>query len=179
MLELQAELNAAREKLHYEATHDVLTGVFNRRAILDMLDAEFARANCGDVPMSIALCDIDFFKKINDSHGHQVGDAALKGFAKVVSAELRTDDVLGRYGGEEFLIIARGSGPQPNPAMFDRIRQKVETENIPADAPIRPFSVSMGVAHSNQADTVDALLALADTALYQAKREGRNRVCFA
>jgi diguanylate cyclase (GGDEF)-like protein len=179
MLMLQSDLNAAKEALQFEATHDALTGTLNRRAVLADFARELAVAKASSSSLSIGLCDIDFFKQINDIYGHQIGDYALCDFTKAAESELREGDFLGRYGGEEFLIIARGKHGSPELTMFERVRQKVQATCIRGVQLQRPFTVSIGVAHFPQAASVELLLALADRALYQAKREGRNRICFA
>jgi two-component system, cell cycle response regulator len=179
MLELQADLVRVRDQLAFQATHDALTGLPNRRATLEALQREVSRARREEGVLSLGVCDLDDFKKVNDTWGHPAGDAVLVAFARRVRGCLRPYDVLGRYGGEEFLLIAPGTRPAAEDGMFERARRIVaETPVVTAEGDI-PVRVSIGVASLRAGDSPDALLAAADTALYRAKAEGRNRVCYA
>jgi diguanylate cyclase (GGDEF)-like protein len=179
MLELQSRLIEARDALEHQATHDPLTGIWNRRAILDRLATELSRARRDEGTLSVGMLDIDHFKRINDSHGHQVGDEVLVGFCERVRAELRQHDCLGRYGGEEFLVIAAGRGGKDDESLYRRLCAKVAGTRMATSAGELPVTVSIGVAHGAGSSTVDDLLAAADAALYRAKDAGRNRVVFA
>lgn len=179
MLEMQSNLMEARDTLAHQATHDFLTGVFNRRAILDRLGQEIARAKRENGSLSVGMFDIDHFKNINDAHGHQAGDEALVAFARRIQGGLREYDCVGRYGGEEFLVIAPGSIGLESESLYERLRARIAGAEITTNAGAISLTVSIGVAPGTGQSTVDALLAAADAALYQAKAEGRNRVAYA
>ncbi len=178
LLVLQEELNEARERLAYQALHDPLTGCLNRRAIMAELDREIARARRDGKLLYAAICDLDHFKSINDHHGHQAGDTILNEFVRRLTANLRTYDRIGRYGGEEFLLLTPVMGENDPPTLFERLR--LETAAQPFQ--FRDFeiavTVSIGVASLRHEDNVDLFLARADEALYQAKNAGRNQVAF-
>lgn len=161
-----------REAFEYQASHDPLTGVYNRRELLERLAQELARSRRYQTPFSVLALDLDHFKQVNDTHGHQVGDEVLKLFVRRVTATLRPTDLLGRMGGEEFLVVL----PQADAAAAQATAQRL----LPAVAQtsILPMcTVSIGVTQWQHDDgTVDALLARADAALYRAKAQGRNRV---
>jgi len=177
MVELQTALVEARDTMAHQAQHDALTGIFNRRAILESLEREISRARREDGTVSIGMLDIDFFKKINDTYGHQVGDEVLIGFVRTVLGNLREYDFTGRYGGEEFLIIAPGRQDEPFVGLYERLRRQVAETPVETSAGPISITVSIGTVTGNGTATIDELLSTADLALYQAKAEGRNRVC--
>lgn len=179
MVALQSELIAAKNALAHEAMHDPLTGAPNRRAILDALEKELMRKKRKTSTVSIGLCDIDHFKKVNDTYGHQAGDEVLQGFVKIVQKCLRGYDMLGRLGGEEFLVVAPDSRGMPEEGLYERLRGEVASRKIPTKMGDIPITVSIGVAAGDNGHTADSLLAAADAALYRAKAEGRNRVVYA
>ena len=179
MLELQADLARARDALAYQASHDALTGLLNRRALLEALERELARAAREDGVVSIAVCDLDHFKNVNDTWGHPAGDEVLNAFARVVMSSLRAYDVVGRYGGEEFLLIAPGARPSAESGVFERVCRAVAASPVTTDAGVISLTVSIGVAGIQGKGSSEELLASADTALYRAKDEGRNRVSYA
>ena len=179
MVELQTNLHETKQALAYEALHDPLTGVFNRRAILDSLKQEIARSKRQGIPLSVALCDIDHFKIVNDTYGHQVGDDALCGFVQRIKDNLREYDQVGRYGGEEFLMITPGSEGDEQEGLFERLRSSVANQEFTTRSGDIAITVSIGVAKGNGMSSVDEMLASADAALYRAKNEGRNRVVYA
>lgn len=179
MLDLQEELNKTREALAHEATHDSLTGALNRRAIYQALSREFSRAGRTASSFSICLCDIDFFKQVNDGHGHLAGDDVLKGLVRILQSNIRDYDMLGRYGGEEFLVIAPGSNEAQDNLLFERLRSVVADANFPTHAGDISVTISLGVARFTEERSIDELIAAADEALYRAKAEGRNRVVHA
>lgn len=179
MLDLQADLIQAREALVYEAMHDALTNVFNRRAILEGLSREISRTRRKTSGLSIGLCDLDFFKKVNDQYGHQVGDDMLVGFTGILRSNLRDFDLLGRYGGEEFLVVAPGSEGTREEGIYERLRAAVAETEIPTRSGGLRITMSVGVATWKGVDSMDELLAAADAALYRAKDQGRNRVVYA
>jgi len=178
MVKLQSELGDAYRALKHEAMHDPLTGIFNRRAIMDLLEKEIARAKREKTGLCIGLCDLDFFKKVNDTHGHQIGDEVLIGFTRFVTDKLRTNDHIGRIGGEEFLIVASGSeNPQKN-ILFERICEHVRNNEIATEKGGISITASIGVTRYKGVENIDGLVAAADTALYHAKKTGRNRVVY-
>jgi two-component system, cell cycle response regulator len=179
MLEMQSNLIEAQDALRHQAMHDFLTGVFNRRAIRDRLQQEISRAEREDGSLSVGMFDIDHFKNINDAHGHQAGDEALVAFSRLIQGGLRKYDCVGRYGGEEFLVIAPGAiGPDAE-SVYERLRARIAGAEIATNAESIALTVSIGVAPGTGQSTVDALLAAADAALYRAKAGGRNRVAYA
>ncbi len=179
MMELQAELIEARDALAHEAMHDHLTGALNRRAILDGLEKELKRAARRKSTLSIGLLDIDHFKAVNDSYGHQAGDAVLWGFVQTIKGALREYDLVGRYGGEEFVVVAPDTVDSARESLYERLRASIADLRTPVQSGEIGVTVSIGVAGSEIADTVDLILAAADVALYRAKEAGRNRVVHA
>ena len=181
MLELQTEVLEIHGQLQFQASHDPLTGLLNRGAVLENLEKELARSQRDKSTLGIALCDIDHFKGINDNHGHLVGDDVLRELSRRVAGTLRPYDHIGRYGGEEFLVVVNGQehwGPEP----FERIRTVVSDSPFQLDGLSLPLSVSIGVARfSGTANAWDLneLLNTADMALYDAKKNGRNQVVLA
>lgn len=176
MAEMQSAMNEAKEAVLHEAMHDPLTGILNRRAILDVLRKEIFRSDRSGIPFSIGLCDIDRFKRVNDRYGHQTGDDVLCGFVRAVEGELRAYDRIGRYGGEEFLVVAPDSSGEGAERLFERVREAVALKGIETRSGLVPVTVSIGVVSGRGDSDVDALLAAADDALYRAKNTGRNRV---
>ena len=181
MLDLQEQLRRVTEALAIRATQDSLTGLLNRGAIMEALDQEMARAQRRQQTLCVGLCDIDHFKRVNDTHGHLAGDAVLREAARRIEAALRPFDHVGRYGGEEFLILVDATQDQA-PALFERIR------HVFADAPFVVEQAALDVTISCGAtfftppadERIDtALIAAADAALYRAKDAGRNRTVFA
>jgi diguanylate cyclase (GGDEF)-like protein len=173
-------LEAAVQQRLNEAIHaDGLTGARNRRYLETRLRDEFAFAVRHSRPLCLLMLDIDHFKSINDRHGHPVGDLALKALSETLLKQVRQEDVVVRYGGEEFLILARGINHQQGRQFGERIRHCVEVMQIPyGDRQLLQLTVSIGVASLRQgADTDPAqIVGRADAALYQAKQGGRNRV---
>jgi len=169
----------AQRRLYESATRDLLTGAANRRRILEALDAEVASCERHGVPLSVLLLDLDHFKAVNDSLGHLGGDHALRSMAEAAQGELRAGDLLGRYGGEEFVVILRHAGRTEARKAADRIRQRVEGLELSFEGKPLRLTVSVGVATLAPKGGPEALLAAADAALYRAKREGRNRVIVA
>jgi two-component system cell cycle response regulator len=178
-LELQAHLLSVQAALAHLASRDSLTGMLNRRAILDRLAEELERARRQGSSLTVGMCDLDHFKMVNDTFGHQAGDAILRGFTTVVQGQLRGYDSVGRYGGEEFLLITPGVTNGGGVGIFERVCARVSGAAMRSDRGAIPVTVSIGVASSSPGSTVDSLLATADRALYQAKADGRNRVVYA
>jgi diguanylate cyclase (GGDEF)-like protein len=164
--------------LNHLSTTDSLTGLLNRRALNEMLHHEIDRSSRYDNNLSLVLCDIDKFKKINDTFGHSAGDRALLAVAAVLRQTLRKSDLLGRYGGDEFMIILPETSLAGAKKLAEKVRQAVEELDIevPGNKRIR-FTLSMGVASCcSPIENIDTLVALADTALYASKEAGRNMV---
>jgi two-component system, cell cycle response regulator len=177
ILELQEQLVSARELLRVQATHDSLTGLLNRKGILEVLDKELARSNREGTHVSVLLADLDHFKLINDTYGHAAGDAVLQEAARRMQASIRPYDAVGRYGGEEFLIVSPGCGMAGATEQAERIRKCISTEAIHVSGSAIPTTMSLGVATAtSRARQSGELLRVADEALYAAKDNGRNRV---
>ncbi len=170
------KLKEAYRRIEELAELDELTGAFNRRCIMRVLDEEIARSKRHGQPCSIALIDLDWFKRINDAHGHPTGDEVLRTFAITMFANIRNIDRFGRYGGEEFLLVLPNTPTEPAARLLDRLRA------IVADLDWSAFSVGMQVTFSGGVATLradehsDSFLARADKALYASKAQGRNRI---
>jgi len=178
ILQLQAALLKSREDLQFEATHDPLTGLWNRRAIMDILRREMLRYQRTNSPLGVMMADLDHFKKINDSHGHLVGDSVLRESSRRLAETIRSYDSAGRFGGEEFLVVTPGCSASDVVSTAERIRTAVSTRPIGTDAGRIKATLSLGVASTETLQTHDAevLLRAADNALYAAKAAGRSRV---
>jgi two-component system cell cycle response regulator len=182
--ELRVRLSAGerilslQEDLRLQATHDDLTGVLNRGTVLDILHRELALVARKSVPVAIILADLDDFKQVNDKHGHAIGDTVLREAARRLATPMRPYDAIGRYGGEEFLIVLPGCGIESALVVAERIRCSVGKKPITTSAGDVPMTVSLGVAAVESAPPrgADELIQSADDALYRAKRGGRNRV---
>ena len=170
------ELKEAYRRIEELAELDELTGSFNRRCIMRMLEEEIARSHRGGAPCSIALIDLDWFKRINDAYGHPTGDEVLRTFAITSFANIRTMDRLGRYGGEEFLLVLPGAAEDAAFRMLDRLRAIIADLDWSAFSPGMRVTISAGVATLHQNETSDNFLARADSALYDSKASGRNRI---
>jgi two-component system, cell cycle response regulator len=179
MVEMQAALIESRERLTHQATHDPLTGILNRRAILDRLREELSRAGRNSDVLAVGMCDIDHFKQVNDTYGHQTGDDILCGLTQILSGSLRAYDSIGRIGGEEFLVIAPMKAGMDFMSPFTRLCASVAESKIATKSGIVPITVSIGVARAATESTVDEVLGAADAALYRAKDRGRNCVVYA
>jgi two-component system, cell cycle response regulator len=176
IIDLQDELLKAQAALRHQATHDALTGVNNRRQITEVLECCVA----GEGPLGVIMLDIDKFKLVNDTFGHAAGDAVLVATAERLSDALSGQDTLGRYGGEEFLVVSRRD-PAELPSFAEMLRQRIAEEPVVVGG--QPFQVtaSFGVACRNgkALECGNELLKAADEALYSAKHQGRNRVVVA
>ena len=157
------------------ATRDALTGAHNRRAIEESARADLARCRRSGLPLAVLLVDLDHFKAINDTYGHATGDAALRVFVATATAHLRARDMLGRYGGEEFLVVLPATTREDALTTAERLRTAVAGAMLEAGEHRLRVTASIGVAEATGDDDIDAVLARADTALYQAKAQGRNR----
>jgi len=153
-----------------------LTGSLNRRCIMKILDDEIARAHRNKMPCSIALIDLDWFKRINDAYGHPTGDEVLRTFAITMFANIRNVDRFGRYGGEEFLLVLPGTPEDDAARILDRLRAIIADLDWSAFSPGMQVTMSAGVAMLRSDENPDTFLARADSALYAAKAGGRNRI---
>jgi len=175
----QAQLDLIRERdaIHRKAMLDPLTHLWNRQAILDVLARELARSRRTGEPVAVLMADVDHFKAINDTHGHLAGDAALQEIARRLRASVRPYDAIGRYGGEEFLIVLSSCGTDTASKIGEKIRSRVGLAPIQLATVRQPVTMSLGIA-SSDATGMDplALIAAADAALYRAKAAGRDRV---
>ena len=170
------ELKAAYKRIEELAELDELTGASNRRSIMRMLEEEIARSTRNGSPCSIALIDLDYFKRINDCYGHPTGDEVLRTFSITTFANIRSVDRFGRYGGEEFLLVLPGMDTARAAQALDRLRAIIADQDWSAFSPGMKVTISAGVATLNPSETSDTLLARADSALYAAKAQGRNRI---
>jgi len=179
ILELQQELISAGEKLRGQATQDSLTGLWNRGTILEILKNEIDRARRQASALAIALVDIDSFKHVNDTYGHLIGDEAIRAVSRSLRESLRANDSVGRYGGEEFLIVFTDCDGISAERRSDRLREEIANTAASSEANLR-LTISVGVSEWDHAKdtTVHELLRTADEALYRAKRGGRNRIEF-
>ena len=178
---LDAEEHAAQQKVFEAAIRDPLTGAFNRGYFQDRIDTEFAFSLRHKVPLSVLLLDIDFFKRVNDTFGHQTGDDALCAVAAAINGAIRCEDVFARYGGEEFVLLARGIPADGASMLGERLRETVAAVRLTSrDGRPVPLTASIGFASFSENcpyDNSATLVAAADRALYRAKKDGRNRVC--
>jgi diguanylate cyclase (GGDEF)-like protein len=167
-------------RLYRQATRDTLTGLFNRRALMQRLEEEIERAQRYGRPLTVLLFDLDKFKRINDTHGHLAGDAVLRHFAGVVEAALRRSDLVGRYGGEEFLGLLPETPAATAQEVAERIRLDCHRNPVagPGGQQIE-FTTSIGVAELRKGELGEQVLARVDESLYAAKDAGRDRVILA
>jgi diguanylate cyclase (GGDEF)-like protein len=166
----------AHERAVQEARTDVLTGLANRRHSMSSLELAITAAAGTETPLTVALVDLDHFKRINDSHGHAAGDAVLRDFGEVCRHATRQTDIAGRIGGEEFLVVFPSTSVEHGVSAVERMRRQVMSRRVQVagDCAIR-YSFSAGVCKVEMSDDLNTTLARADSALYSAKREGRNR----
>ncbi len=179
VVKLQADLASKHQELNYRATHDSLTNLWNRPGILEIASRELARGNREKRPLWLAIVDIDHFKKINDTLGHAAGDIILCEVAQRMRSALRSYDLIGRYGGDEFLVVMPDLDERQAVDLVERLRNQVgkiqvDVMNVQIDV-----SVSLGVALNNGSSLIEHLIHSADKALYRAKAGGRNRIAFA
>jgi diguanylate cyclase (GGDEF)-like protein len=170
------ELKAANKRIEELAELDELTGSFNRRCIMRMLDDEIARARRLKTSCAIALIDLDWFKRVNDHYGHPIGDEVLRTFAIAVFANIRHIDRFGRYGGEEFLLVLPDTPDDEAERTLNRLRAIIADLDWSAFSPGMQVTISAGVATLKPDETPETFLARADSALYIAKARGRNRI---
>jgi two-component system, cell cycle response regulator len=176
ILELQRNLISAQEKLRFQATHDALTGVWNRGALLDLLHSEIERALRAKTSTGILMLDVDHFKPVNDTFGHLTGDAVLREIARRIQRATRPYDATGRYGGEEFLVILPECDREQTLHSAERVRSAIAASPFVVDGREARLTVSIGATVAPDfASSETEILSLADLALYQAKSEGRDR----
>jgi diguanylate cyclase (GGDEF)-like protein len=177
ILDLQDELVSARESMRHAATHDSLTGLLNRGEILNMLQRELERARRDRKPVGVVLGDIDHFKNVNDSLGHLFGDEALREIGRRLRAQLRVYDGVGRYGGEEFLMVLPNCDLPNAMLRANALREIIASTPVFCSGVERPITMSMGVTVSDcdGKTPVEVLLRQSDAGLYAAKEKGRNR----
>ncbi len=181
LLDLEDNLVQAREDMRFKDTHDALTGVWNRGAILETLDREVSRSWREDHTLGVLIADLDHFKSVNDTYGHLAGDAVLREVTRRMQLAVRPYDALGRYGGEEFLILLPGCNSLGARDAAERLRKSIFREPVETPEGVLKVTISIGGVA-----TVDVpkgnpsqLLQMADLALYRAKKEGRDRVVIA
>jgi diguanylate cyclase (GGDEF)-like protein len=182
ILRLEDKLVEAREEMRFKATHDGLTSLWNRAAILTLLRSELARSMRERSAVSLLLCDIDHFKRINDTHGHLVGDEVLQVVSRRLLDAVRLYDAVGRYGGEEFLVVLTGCVDDDLRHRAEQVRMAISSFPIPTTSGPIPVSMSVGaitVENWEKALPLEVFLKQADGALYQAKAAGRDKVVYA
>lgn len=174
---LGVKIKGTERKLIEMATHDFLTGLLNRREMFTRLSVEVSRVNRTNEPLSVIMLDIDYFKNVNDTYGHATGDMVLKEIARRLRGGMRDYDLISRYGGEEFLVMAPETTIQRAHELAERLRMLVSESplGVEAASPIT-ITISAGVTQLVDGENVEAMISRADTALYHAKERGRDRV---
>jgi diguanylate cyclase (GGDEF)-like protein len=165
-----------------QASIDDLTGLYNHRFLVDYLGQQVALAERLNTPLAVLVLDLDHFKRVNDTHGHPVGDVVLTSFAQTLIGSVRRADLAARYGGEEFIVVMSNTAASDARRVAEKIRAAVEALVVPIDNGRQAVTVTVsvgGAAYPEDTTTAQELLATADAALYDAKRGGRNRVCMA
>lgn len=176
ILHLEDNLVEAREDMRFRATHDSLTSLLNRGAIVDLLTREVARTTRDDGSTVVLLGDLDHFKSVNDSHGHVVGDEVLKEVARRLLGSVRSYDLVGRYGGEEFLIVLNNCEPGKAHDRAEQVRRAIASQPVATSRGSIPITMSLGVLASSEWKSLptEDILREVDVALYSAKAAGRN-----
>jgi diguanylate cyclase (GGDEF)-like protein/PAS domain S-box-containing protein len=177
LMERLLEINGLQDQLRKQAMHDSLTGLFNRRYLDEMLERELARAKRDGFPLTVMMLDIDHFKRLNDTYGHQAGDEVLRCLADLLRKNSRAEDIPCRYGGEEFLLVLPNMGRSDSLSRAEQWRHEFEAMRIFFANQVMASSISIGIAtFPDHGHTREALIEAADKALYTAKHNGRNRV---
>jgi two-component system cell cycle response regulator len=181
LLDLEDNLVQAREAMRFKATHDILTGVWNRGAILETLDREIWRSRREGLSLGVLIADLDHFKSVNDTYGHLAGDAVLREITKRMQSDVRPYDAVGRYGGEEFLILLPGCNGSKTREKAERLRDAILRDPVATPSGILNVTMSIGGVATGDwpEDSANQILQMADSALYRAKAEGRNRTAMA
>lgn len=172
----QKKLLDMQEKLDRQTKTDGLTGLYNRRHLDTVLAQAFADAHQNKALLTVAISDVDFFKKVNDTYSHQTGDEVLKAVAKVLQSSVRETDTVARYGGEEFVIIFPNTALADGVAFGERVRQRVQAHPWHEIHPDLKITISMGISADLTAPNHEKMLSAADEKLYEAKHNGRNQV---
>jgi len=175
---LQEQMDTTR-RYRLKSIRDGLTGVYNREHVLGQADEAVREAQATGSPLCLVMLDLDHFKRINDDHGHPVGDVVLKEVATLIRGALRGEDVVGRYGGEEFLLLLKGVDVGVGLSVCERLRKGIGGRPVRAHGKVVPVTVSQGLAQARSGEAAGALIGRADEALYRAKSEGRDRVVVA
>jgi len=179
IVDLQNQLINTQKRLQHLARIDYLTGIFNRRAIIERLKQEMARSTREKAPLSLAILDIDHFKRVNDTLGHHTGDGVLVECVRRMQELLREYDILGRFGGEEFLLIIPGTNEHQSLEICERIRQRIGERSMDIECHSVTVTMSMGLTTWRQEISLDDLITKVDDALYRAKGCGRNQIATA
>jgi diguanylate cyclase (GGDEF)-like protein len=179
LYKINSALGRAKHDAELLAASDSLTGAMSRRAIVPLIEKSMKRAARAGIPACVAMIDIDLFKSINDRFGHLAGDQVLRRVVERTRESLRASDVIGRYGGEEFVLLLQGADQHSGARLVERVRRAVSATDWSDIAPGLKVSVSGGIATVRPMDTLDGLLERADKALYAAKRSGRDQLCVA
>jgi two-component system, cell cycle response regulator len=182
ILQLEDKLVEAREEMRFKATHDALTSLWDRGAILSLLRSALNRSAHEKFPISLLLCDVDHFKAINDAYGHLAGDEVLREVSSRLLGAVRSTDSVGRYGGEEFLVVLSGCPANHLRSLAEQVRRAIG--EVPFSTASGPIAVTLSIGAITIEDwddstPIELILNEADTALYQAKRSGRDRVIYA
>lgn len=179
--ELNRKLLEAQADLKKLSLHDSLTGTLNRGAIMESLSEHWQLSQRKSLLLTVIMADVDHFKNVNDTHGHPAGDAVLKAVASTLQKTLRSHDRLGRYGGEEFMVVLSDTALETGARIAERMREVVAALEVPFDGKTLKVNMSFGLACNSDPVTLDPVrfVSQADSALYEAKRSGRNRVCLA
>lgn len=178
IIELQNNLESALSASEFRASHDSLTGLYNRHTILDLLQREIDRCVREKITVGVILADVDHFKSVNDTYGHVAGDQVLLELAARMHSSLRPYDFVGRYGGEEFIIVSPSCSPAETEEVAERLRRAVSSVPVQVGEINIKSTISLGATVAGPSASIGPLLMRVDSALYDAKRDGRNKVRF-
>ena len=173
---LRKDVKKAQAKMAELSTVDELTKLYNRHYFIEALEGEFERVIRYGTEMALIMMDLDYFKKINDTYGHPAGDMVLSQIGNLLKSHVRRNDLACRYGGEEFAVILPNTSRESTYAAYERFREMVFEQPFEYESKRFSVTVSIGIAYSNDAESINDLLAHADQALYQAKEENRNKI---